>query len=141
MQNRAEAAGVSDRIQWLGAMNQPEVIEQMHAADIFVLPSRIAKSGDRDGLPNVLMEAASQRLAIISTPVSAIPEFIDNGVHGILTDDAPKPLSEAIYNLAQNPAKRVEMTEAANGRLKKDFTMMPGINQLDKLLRQMCGQG
>lgn len=140
MQNRADAAGISERIQWLGAMNQPEVIERMHAADIFVLPSRIAKSGDRDGLPNVLMEAASQRLAIISTPVSAIPEFIDNGVHGILSDDAPKPLSEAIYNLALNPAKRAQMTEAANARLKKDFTMMPGINQLDKLLRQMCGQ-
>ncbi len=140
MQNRADAAGISERIQWLGAMNQPEVIERMHAADIFVLPSRIAKSGDRDGLPNVLMEAASQRLAIISTPVSAIPEFIDTGVHGILSDDAPKPLSEAIYNLALNPAKRAQMTEAANARLKKDFTMMPGINQLDKLLRQMCGQ-
>lgn len=140
MQNRADAAGISERIQWLGAMNQPEVIERMHAADIFVLPSRIAKSGDRDGLPNVLMEAASQRLAIISTPVSAIPEFIDNGVHGILSDDAPKPLSEAIYILALDPAKRAEMTEAANARLKKDFTMMPGINQLDKLLRQMCGQ-
>lgn len=140
MQKRADVAGVSDRIEWLGALNQPEVIAQMQSADIFVLPSRIAKSGDRDGLPNVLMEAASQKLAIISTPVSAIPEFIDNGVHGILSDDAPKPLSEAIYNLALDPVKRAEMTQAASARLKKDFTMMPGINQLDGLLRQMCGQ-
>lgn len=140
MQSRAKEVGISDRIDWLGALNQPEVIEQMHSADIFVLPSRIAKSGDRDGLPNVLMEAASQKLAIISTPVSAIPEFIDNGVHGILSDDAPAPLSEAIYRLALDPAKRLEMAEAANARLKQDFTMMPGINHLDGLLRQMCEQ-
>lgn len=140
MQKRADKAGLSDRIEWLGALNQPEVIAQMHDADIFVLPSRIAKSGDRDGLPNVLMEAASQNLAIISTPVSAIPEFIDNGVHGILSDDAPKPLAKAIYDLALDPDQRAEMTKAANARLKQDFTMTPGINQLDGLLRQMCGQ-
>lgn len=140
MQDRAVRAGISDRIDWLGALNQPEVVEQMRTADIFVLPSRIAKSGDRDGLPNVLMEAASQKLAIISTPVSAIPEFIDTGVHGILSDDAPEPLSAAILNLALDPAKRSQMAEAANLRLRQDFTMMPGINQLDQLLNQMCGK-
>ncbi|WP_456390882.1 glycosyltransferase family 4 protein [Profundibacter sp.] len=140
MQERAERAGISNRIEWLGALNQPEVIEQMRAADIFVLPSRIAKDGDRDGLPNVLMEAASQLLPIISTPVSAIPEFIDTGVHGILTSDAAEPLAEAIHSLALDPDKRAQMAKAANARLRRDFTMMPGINQLDKLLRQMCGQ-
>ena len=87
-----------------------------------------------------MMEAASQKLAIISTPVSAIPEFIDNGVHGILSDDAPEPLAKAIYDLAFDPPKRAEMTEAANARLKQDFTMMPGINHLNRLLLQMCGR-
>ena len=140
MQERARKAGISARVEWLGALNQPEVIEQMRRADIFVLPSRIAKSGDRDGLPNVLMEAASQLLPIISTPVSAIPEFIDNGVHGILSDDAAKPLAKAIHSLALDPDKRRQIAKAANARLKQDFTMAPGINQLDGLLRQMCGR-
>ena len=128
MAERAAGAGISARINWLGSCNQPEVIKEMRASDIFILPSRIAKDGDRDGLPNVLMEAASQKLALISTAVSAIPEFIDNGVHGILSDDAPKPLSAAILALA----------EAAYMRLQQEFTMSPGIKRLDKLLRQMC---
>ena len=85
-----------------------------------------------------MMEAASQKLAIISTAVSAIPEFIDNGVHGILSDDAPKPLSAAILALANAPERRTEMAEAAYMRLQQDFTMMPGIKRLDSLLRQMC---
>ena len=55
-------------------------------ADIFVLPSRIASDGDRDGLPNVLMEAASQELPILSTSVSSIPEFIENGSQGVLVE-------------------------------------------------------
>jgi len=60
MQARAEAHGINDRITWRGACDQPEVIDAMRAADLFVLPSRIAKDGDRDGLPNVLMEAAAR---------------------------------------------------------------------------------
>ncbi len=76
MRARAQAAGVAERITWHGACDQPEVIAAMRAADLFVLPSRIAADGDRDGLPNVLMEAASQLLPILATPVSAIPEFI-----------------------------------------------------------------
>ena len=93
MQDRAAAHGIGDRITWRGACDQPEVITAMRAADLFVLPSRIAADGDRDGLPNVLMEAASQKLPILSTPVSAIPEFIDSGTHGVLSDDAPAALA------------------------------------------------
>ena len=49
------------------AKAQPDVIALLREADLFVLPSKEAASGDRDGLPNVLMEAASQRLAIVAT--------------------------------------------------------------------------
>ncbi|WP_457648612.1 glycosyltransferase family 4 protein, partial [Profundibacter sp.] len=137
LRERADRAGISGRVTWLGSMNQPEVIEEMRNSDIFILPSRIARDGDRDGLPNVLMEAASQLLPIISTPVSAIPEFIDNGVHGVLSDDAPEPLAGAIYDLSMDPERRGEMAKAALARLQSDFGMMPGIKRLDQLLRQM----
>ncbi|MEM9198812.1 MAG: glycosyltransferase, partial [Pseudomonadota bacterium] len=70
---QAEALGLTARITWMGKRDQAAVIAALQAADLFVLPSRIAADGDRDGLPNVLMEAASQRLPILSTAVSAIP--------------------------------------------------------------------
>ncbi|MCP4821609.1 MAG: glycosyltransferase family 4 protein, partial [Shimia sp.] len=128
---QAEAAGVADRILWRGACDQPEVIEAMRASDVFVLPSRIAESGDRDGLPNVLMEAASQKLCLLSTPVSAIPEFIDDGVHGVLSDDDPAVLAAAMEELARDPAKRAALADAAYGRLTAHFLMQPGIAKLD----------
>ncbi len=137
LQSRAEAAGVAARITWRGACDQPEVIEAMRAADLFVLPSRVAADGDRDGLPNVLMEAASQKLAILSTPVSAIPEFIETGTHGCLTDDAPESLARAITDLARAPGQRAAMAEAAYDRLRADFQMQPGIAALAKRLRAM----
>lgn len=140
MQGMAEDAGISDRITWRGACDQPEVIAAMRAADLFVLPSRVASDGDRDGLPNVLMEAASQLLPILSTPVSAIPEFIDSGTHGVLSDDAPDALAAAILRIAQTPEHTALMAEAALARLRRDFGMDPGIAQLSVRLQAMLGQ-
>ncbi len=134
MQARAASLGLGARITWAGACDQPEVIAAMRAADLFVLPSRIAADGDRDGLPNVLMEAASQKLPILSTAVSAIPEFITSEVHGILTDDAPKALAAAMQRFAQDPGLGADMAENAYARLTRDFLMHPGIQQLKSRL-------
>ncbi len=134
---RAKAAGVADRITWRGACDQPEVIEAMRQSDLFVLPSRVAEDGDRDGLPNVLMEAASQRLPILSTPVSAIPEFIDSGTHGLLSADAPAELAQSILHMARAPGQAAEMAEAALLRLRHEFGMMPGIRQLQSRIMAM----
>ena len=133
----AEEAGINHRITWCGACDQPEVIAAMRAADLFVLPSRIAADGDRDGLPNVLMEAASQRSTILSTAVSAIPEFITSGTHGLLADDAPRSLAQAIVQMANNPDQTADMAEAALARLKSDFGMPPGIARLSQRLTAM----
>lgn len=140
LQTAAEAAGIADRIDWLGKRDQTEVIAAMRAADLFVLPSKIAADGDRDGLPNVLMEAASQALPILSTAVSAIPEFIEDGVHGALVapGDAPA-LAARIEALAADPAGRARMAEAARARLIADFGMERGIDRLARRLGALLG--
>lgn len=137
LETKAVALGLNDRIVWRGACDQPEVVESMRQSDIFVLPSRIAASGDRDGLPNVLMEAASQKLCLLSTPISAIPEFITDGEHGLLSSDAPDALAQAIDTLARDPERRHQMAEAAYKRLTSHFLMQPGIIQLDKRLQSL----
>ena len=134
---RAAAAGLTHRINWRGPQDQPDVITAMRDADLFVLPSRIASDGDRDGLPNVLMEAASQRLPILSTPVSAIPEFIEDGVHGLLRADQPETLARTITEFASNPALGPALADAAFGRLTEDFGMAPGIARLHARLTAM----
>jgi len=138
LRTRAEAAGIADRITWKGACDQPEVIAAMREADLFVLPSRIAEDGDRDGLPNVLMEAASQLLPILSTPVSAIPEFIETGTHGMLSADDPKALATAISSLAETPVQTAAMAKAAYDRLLAEFRMDPGIARLSARLKTLC---
>jgi glycosyltransferase involved in cell wall biosynthesis len=78
LQQQAHELGIDERIEWMGALPQTEVLAQYRAADLFVLPSKISEDGDRDGLPNVLMEAQSQNLACLSTNISGIPELVSS---------------------------------------------------------------
>lgn len=136
----AAAHGIAKRVSWRGACDQPDVIDAMRKADLFVLPSRIASDGDRDGLPNVLMEAASQKLPILSTPVAAIPEFVTSGVHGMLVDDAPESLAQGILDFAALPDGGQSLAEAAYVRLRREFQMQPGIDMLAARLHTLLGQ-
>jgi glycosyltransferase involved in cell wall biosynthesis len=132
--------GLADRIDWRGKRDQTEVIAAMREADLFVLPSKIAADGDRDGLPNVLMEAASQALPIISTRVSAIPEFVADGVEGRLVPPGdPAALAGAIASLAADPAARARMAAAALARLKGEFGLEAGIVRLAARLAAALG--
>lgn len=140
LRDQAIAAQVNDRINWLGEREQPEVISAMREADIFILPSRIADNGDRDGLPNVLMEAASQKLPIIATAVSAIPEFLHHNVHALLSEDSPEALAASIQTLAEAPQKRAMFADAAYQRLVDDFGMDAGIELLQRRLSAICEQ-
>jgi glycosyltransferase involved in cell wall biosynthesis len=127
---KASRLGLNGRIEWRGASDQAEVIAAMRSADIFVLPSRIAPDGDRDGLPNVLMEAASQELPILSTRVSSIPEFIEDGSHGLLVEPSAGSLAAGLAIMIADPHGRRRMAEAARARLVSRFGMDAGIERL-----------
>ena len=120
---QARRRGVGDRIEWRGAQPQQAVLAAYRAADLFVLASRIAADGDRDGLPNVLMEAQSLGLACITTDVSAIPELISDGENGVLVPPQdPAALARAIEKLAHDPDLRRRLGDAGKRRVRRDFS-------------------
>jgi glycosyltransferase involved in cell wall biosynthesis len=131
LQAQATALGIARRIRWHGPLAQPQVLERYRAADVFALPSRIAADGDRDGLPNVLMEAQSQRLPCVATAVSGIPELIDDGRTGLLVAPGDvDALSRALATLAGDPALRQRLGEAGCARTRADFDVERGIDRL-----------
>ena len=135
--DEAEELGISNRIDWRGKQDQTAVIQAMREADLFVLPSKIADDGDRDGLPNVLMEAASQKLPILSTQVSAIPEFISDGVNGRLVSPGDvSSLATALDEVGASPTLRQGFADAAYDNLVQHFGMNAGIDTLHGLLRE-----
>ncbi|MBT6117752.1 MAG: glycosyltransferase family 4 protein, partial [Rhodospirillaceae bacterium] len=110
---RADELGLGDRIEWLGPQPQETVLARYRTAGLFVLASRIAADGDRDGLPNVLVEAQSQGLACLGTCVSAIPELIRDGETGLLVPPGDPPaLAEALARMIVDPALRARLGAA-----------------------------
>lgn len=131
LRRRATALGLADRIDWLGPQPQDTVLRHYRRADLFVLASRIAADGDRDGLPNVLMEAQSQGLAVVSTRVSGVPELVVDGTTGVLVPPGDAAaLAEALAGLIADPARRAALGEAGRARVRKDFDMTRGIDRL-----------
>jgi glycosyltransferase involved in cell wall biosynthesis len=128
---QAGRLGIAGRITWHGAQSQERVIALYREADIFVLPSRIAPDGDRDGLPNVLVEAASQRLACLSTTISGIPELIEDGRHGLLVEpEDAQTLCAGLLRLARDPKLRQALGDAADERVREHFDHVVSIRQL-----------
>ncbi|KAA0125674.1 colanic acid biosynthesis glycosyltransferase WcaL [Methylobacterium sp. P1-11] len=140
LEARVGASGFAQRIRFRGALAQPAVVEAMRAADLFVLPTKPAPGGDRDGLPNVLMEAATQALPILATAFAGTPEFIADGVHGVLVPPgAPAPLAAALTRLAGDPALRHRLGAAARVRLVHDFSEEAAIALIAGRLRASAG--
>lgn len=131
LRNQANLLGIADKVSFLGKQAQTRVLEEYRASDLFVLPCRIASDGDRDGLPNVIVEAQSQRLAVISTPISGIPELIEDGKNGALVppNDA-HALAQALQRLALDPTARQAMGQEGEKRVRTNFNAAREISML-----------
>ena len=135
---QAHKLHLAARIEWLASQPQTIVLEWLRRADLFVLASRIAAGGDRDGLPNVLMEAQSQSVPCIATVVSGIPELIETGTTGLLVPPAdPDSLAEAIQRLIRAPDERARLGAAGERRVRTGFSMNTGADQLAGWLLEM----
>ncbi len=129
--DRARRAGIAGRVAWRGALAQEALIAEYRAADLFALASRVAGDGDRDGLPNVLMEAASQGLATLATWVSAVPELVMDGATGVLVPpEDPAALAAALEALIRTPSRRLFLGRAAERRVRAQFAAAGGIDAL-----------
>ena len=130
-------AGLKDRVTFAGSLSQAEVIEHYQQCDLFVLPCRIAQSGDRDGLPNVLVEAQSQGVMVISTPISGIPELVQDGKNGLLVPpDDISGLAAALETAIRNPGMRQKMGEAGAAIVHEHFEHHASIKPLARYLRE-----
>jgi glycosyltransferase involved in cell wall biosynthesis len=114
--------GVEDTVNLQGAVTQEELRDIFKKATVFALPCLVVDNGDRDGIPNVLVEAMSMRVPVISTDISGIPELIDNNINGLLVPEKNAlAMADAIERLLINPELRQQLGYAGRARVCKDF--------------------
>jgi glycosyltransferase involved in cell wall biosynthesis len=131
------ALGLQDRVTLLGTLPRHKVLEHYRQSHCFALASKVADDGDRDGIPNVLVEAMAVGLPVISTRVSAIPELVEDGVSGILVEPAdPAALADALQNLRNQDHHSAKLARQARLRVEQNFDNRRCVVRLHELLRK-----
>jgi glycosyltransferase involved in cell wall biosynthesis len=133
LRQRISRLRLENRVRLLGQIGQPELHRHYRNATVFCLPCRVLDNGDRDGIPNVLLEAMSCGVPVVSTNVSGIPELIDDGRNGLLIPpDDPAALADAIQRLHEDRVLAQRLGRAGKGDVRKRFDG-------DALARQLAG--
>ncbi len=117
---RATAAqlGILDRVTFSGGVSQDDILHHFERADVLVVSSFM------EGVPVVLMEAMSKRLAVVATRVGGIPELVREGVDGVLVDPGSSDsLCSALMPLARDPSVCERFGRSARERIAEQFSM------------------
>ena|SRR2546425_327358 len=130
--------GLEDDVTLRGACPHPEIVMAYYDHDVFVLASIVARGGDRDGIPVVLMEAGAAGLALISTEVSGIPELVRHKQTGWLTPSGDTvALARAIIYVASDPCLRTRLGQNARAFVEVEFSIESNGARLAELFQRI----
>lgn len=128
---------LTDIVHLAGKLTQDQLIKLYRQADLFVLPCIVTEDGDRDGIPNVLLEAMAMEIPVVSTRISGIAELIDSGRTGILVPQKDAmALAAAIEPLLVQPELRVQLGRAGCTTVRQSFALDRNVQQVKNLLLQ-----
>ena len=130
------ALGLTSVSRSLGTRPHHEVLEHYRNADLFVLGCEVASNGDRDGIPNVLLESMAMGVPVVATDISAIPELVENGITGLLVPPhQPDRLAEAMQRMLIDQELRNRVIPAARQTVAKGFDNRRLIQDLAEVYR------
>ena len=132
-----ENAGLQDYVHLKGNMPYAMVLEALSQATLFTLPCIVAANNDRDGIPNVILEAMASGVPVVSTPISAIPEaVIDNSTGSLVTSRDSKALADKLAYLLNSATERNRLAQKAQDHVRKKFDVDHNVRGLKLLFER-----
>ncbi|HWR04148.1 MAG TPA: glycosyltransferase [Humidesulfovibrio sp.] len=136
----AERLGLRGRVEFPGFVTHAEARRLLLAADLLAAPCRVEPSGDRDGLPMVLLEALLHCLPVVAADVADIGELVQDGVTGLLVPQRdPESIARAISRLAADRESALNMARAGRQRVRDLFAPEVNLERLEALLQRSAG--
>jgi colanic acid/amylovoran biosynthesis glycosyltransferase len=133
-----QALDIGDEVELVGWKKHEDVIQVLENSDILLAPSVTARSGDQEGIPNVLKEAMAMGLPVVSTLHSGIPELIQDRVSGFLVPERDvDALAEKLKYLIEHQEMWSEMGSAGRKQVEENYDINKLNDRLIELYRQL----
>ena len=124
LEERIAAAGLNGRVQLVGSLVQDEVARVVQSADVLVAPSVPTRSGKREGIPVVLMEALACGVPAVASDLSGIPELVEHRVTGLLVPPGDaNALADALRELERDPELRLRLGRVGRAKVEREFDL------------------
>ncbi len=137
LRDRASALGVQTSVTWAGRATPGAVRASLAEAAVYVQPSTVAPDGDRDGIPNALLEAMAAGVPVVGTEVGGLPEAIRHRETGLLAPpDHPAHLADALRETLDHPADAEARAQTARTFVQEAFNPRRNAQRLGEVLRE-----
>jgi glycosyltransferase involved in cell wall biosynthesis len=135
LRREAERLGVASQVRFAGAMAEDQVAAELEAAQLFVLPSVVASSGQMEGVPVALMEAMACGVPVVSTRLSGIPELVRDGDTGLLAQPGdPEALAAAMRSAIEDSEASAERARRGRALVEREFDVHATSDALVRVL-------
>jgi glycosyltransferase involved in cell wall biosynthesis len=129
-------------VEFRGRRAPEEVRSELLAADAFVLGCRTSADGDRDGIPNVVLEAMEAMLPVIVTDAGGVSEVVRHRQTGwLVPSESPPAIAEAILELASNENLRLAVALRGRREVELRFDLWRNVERLARLFSENAGGG
>jgi colanic acid/amylovoran biosynthesis glycosyltransferase len=123
LQKLAADLGIADSVHFKGFTHGTYMRTALETAHVYVHPSRTTKDGNREGVPNAMLEAMATGLPTIATIHGGIPEAIQSGVNGLLVpENDADALSDAIRQILSDAGLRQRLGSEAADAVRREFS-------------------
>jgi glycosyltransferase involved in cell wall biosynthesis len=133
LETQIQQLGLANEVTLCGSLPHQAVIEKYRQATLFSLPCVVQADGERDGIPNVILEALAMELPVVSTRHSGIPEVIEDGQNGLLVPpEEVVPLAAALAKLLDDPILRKKLGSKGRETIIGSFSVESNVEKLLK---------
>jgi len=132
----ARSLGIADRVRLPGLLSQERLAGLYASARVFALPCVVAADGNRDGIPNVLIEAMATGLPVVASPVSGVPELAAHEETGLLARERDAhAIALEILRLVADTALWKRCSARGRERVEGAYDVEKNVGELVRLMR------